>query len=428
VKKGFLALLASLTARVGASMLLFILLAREWGAERFGEFMYLFSVAAILVLVCEFGFTQQILRDVGRNPETAAQQMGAFLGAKIWLTFSALVLLLTFLWFSSLSMESGALLLLLFAAAVLLSYSDFLFACYRALGRYEWETVITVQGNLVYFAAGVGVLYWTGSAVQVACTLMGARAFQLLLAAKRFGRLLPETIRPDLNARSAGGVIRRSLPFGAEVATAAIYVNADTLLVTHVLGYAANGVYQAAARFYQGACQLPPIFSSLFLPRMARDQTNAAAFSVHVNKLYIVMILAGLLCMAAFFVLPYFIPYIYTDPSLEEASKLLPWFGLLLCIRFIAAAQGISLTVLNGQTTRVLLLLMTMIVMLATAIPLLRSVGVSGMVIACIIAHVLLSCSFWYWTEARGVMARKLLLTAHIGFLSVAIAFYFFNF
>ncbi len=428
MKRAFFALLASLIARLGASTLLFILLAREWGAERFGEFTYFFSVAAILVLVCEFGFTQQILRDVGRSPETAAQQMGAFLGAKLWLTLSTVVLLLIFLWFSSLSTESATLLVLLFAAAVLLSYTDFLFACYRALGWYKWETVITVQGNLIYFAAGVAVLYRSGSTILVACTLLAARVCQLLLAARRFGRLLPDTVRPDLKMRSVGAVIRRSVPFGAEVATAAIYVNADTLLVTHILGYTANGVYQAAARFYQGACQLPPIIASLFIPRMARDKNSAPVFSAHIKRLYAVMILAGVFCLVVFIALPHFIGHIYTDPSLEGASELLPWFGLLLCIRFIAAGQGISLTVLNGQVIRVMLLLITMIAMFVIATPLLRSVGASGMIIACIISHLLLSISFWHWTAVRHVSARFLLLPAHLGFVLIFAAFYFYYF
>jgi len=423
MKRGFLALLVSLIARIGASMLLFVLIAREWGALRFGEFMYLFSVAAVLVLVCEFGFTQQILRDIGRNPDSAAEQMGAFLGAKIWLTLLDLIFVVLFFLFSGLNPASGVLLGLLFVAAALVSYSDFLFACYRALGRYEWETIVTVQGNILYFIAGALALYLSESAILLASALVLARALQLGLSTRKFCLLIDTPVRPSLDPRSAANVIRRSLPFGADVAAAAIYVNADALIITHVLGYAANGVYQAAARFYQGACQLPPIFASLFLPRMARDQGEIKQLSAHMKQLYGVMIVTGVLLLAVFFVMPYGIKYIYHDPSLLAAGALFPWFGLLLCIRFIAAAQGISVTVMNGQTIRVLLTGVSLLVMVLLAVPLLEYVGTRGVILASIIAYLFLSCSFWYWTRRKGVVVPRFLASAHLGFLAIAAAY-----
>ena len=143
--RDFTLLLASLAMRVGTVLVLFIFLARAWGAEVFGQFMYATSVGALLVLVCEFGFGVQILRDLGRAPSNAAALLGRLMGAKLWLTGVSIALAVVFVVTTPSGRELALVLLLTTASSVLVSYSDFFFSALRALGQYRRETIVTLQ-------------------------------------------------------------------------------------------------------------------------------------------------------------------------------------------------------------------------------------------------------------------------------------------
>jgi O-antigen/teichoic acid export membrane protein len=401
--RDFALLLASLAMRVGTVLVLYIFLARAWGAEVFGQFMYATSVGALLVLACEFGFGVQILRDLGRAPSNAAALLGRLLGAKFWLTGVSIALTLVVVVATPSGREVALVLLLTTASSVLVSYSDFLFSALRALGQYRRETVVTLQGNSVALVFGLGALQWDGRPAVVAASLVLARLVQLALTRRSFVRVLPQKLPIDLRPRVVWPVVRTSAPFGAEVAVAAVYVNADTLLVTHVLGYAATGVYQAAARFYQGACQLPPVFASLFLPRLARQRDDPSAMARDANRLMTAMLVTGVLCFAAFLALPGFISWLLQDPSLTAAASLLPWFGVLVLARFSASAVGIVVTALDGQVARVWALGASLLVMGLLAMPMMASHGTLGMVLTGIASHVVLAVLFMAWVRRRGV-------------------------
>ena len=72
--------------RLLAGVVLFIFLARFLGPEEFGRLMYGFTLATIAVLVIEFGFSQQLLRDIGKEPDQVLLIMGRVFLAKILLT------------------------------------------------------------------------------------------------------------------------------------------------------------------------------------------------------------------------------------------------------------------------------------------------------------------------------------------------------
>ena len=56
--------LISTVVRLTTGLILFIVLAHVWGPERFGTFMYPFTIAGILVKVVDYGFLLQVTRDV----------------------------------------------------------------------------------------------------------------------------------------------------------------------------------------------------------------------------------------------------------------------------------------------------------------------------------------------------------------------------
>lgn len=424
--RNFMALGTTTLVRVLTGFVLFVLLAHHWGAEAFGRFMYLFSVASLLVIACEFGFSQQILREVGRAPERAPELMGSYLAAKIWLTAGAFVLALFYGLISGLSAADALILLCLLLAATLLSYGDFLLACLRALGRFRNETEVTLKGNVLYFAGALAALYGGGGLIGVALAMVLARALHLWLTQREYGRHVAGSSRLQLQPGAVFPVIGRSAPYGIDGAVATIFMNIDTILISHILGNTATGIYQAGARFYQGACLLAPIFGSLYLPRLAhasaRDSHDKALFSRHFRQLSLGLLVTGLLLALGFAFSDLYIGLIFGRADFAHLQTLLPWFGVLVLARFGASIYGTVLTAMGGQGVRVLIYIAALASMIPAALLLMQPLGVVGMVLAVILAHIILTMGLaWriarYGQGVHGIWLLTVLLMAVAAFV-----------
>ena len=399
----FTALGTSTLIRVMVGFVLFVLIAREWRASLFGEFMYFFAVAALLVQVCEYGFSQQILREVGFRPDAAPVRMGEYFAAKAWLTLLTWVGALVFMLVGGLAATQATAFALLLCAGTLMSFSDFLMSCYRATGRYARESRITLLGNLVYFVLTLAALYSDGGLIGVAAAIAGGRLFHLAVTIVDYRKCMPRWVAASFRPSAVWPVVWRGGAYGLNVALGTAMVNLDTVLISHTLGFVATGEYQAAARFYQGAALLPPVFAGVFLPRMSREVGNPSRFGVLAQKVNLSMLLAGGVVALVFLSGVYWHRWIYPDPSLAVVGQLLPWFGLLALVQFVASAQGIAVTALGGQSTRAMMLVVALILLLVSAPPLMHRFGVAGMVFAVTAAYLLLALAFWLWNARNGV-------------------------
>lgn len=419
--RSFLALGVSTAVRLLVGLVLFALIAREWGAARFGEFMYLFSVSTLLVLACEFGFSQQILKEVGKDPSIVGRRLGELFAAKIWLTAMAWIALATFAILTGLSKNQIIVLILLMAAASLMSYSDFMMAGFRAIGLYSNEAVLTLRGNLVYFILGAGAVFLGLDMFGVAVSLVLGRTIHLLLTVVEYRKRVRNMQFRMFGFKNAWSIVRGGIAYGLDVAVATLFVNLDTVMISHLLGFESTGIYQAGARFYQGAALLPPIFAGVFLPHMARIASDRQLLSKSINRLYWLMLGAAILVTAGFVIGAHYFEWVYPDPSLRSVGELLPWFGLLVLVRFNAAAQGITVTALGGQAARALMFVVALLVMAVSAYPLLNKFGVVGMVFANCLAYAALAAMFWIWSEKQGINSRASLGTTMFASATIAI-------
>lgn len=414
--RGFVALLLSTSMRLLTNMVLFILMARAWGAEPFGQFMYLISVSALFTLLCEYGFTQQILKEVGGDPARVDECLGEFITAKFLLTLVSGIGALVYIVAVGLPLTASLTLLLLLAANTILSYADFFLTFLKAKTIYAQETRVTIIGNAILFLLAVVCIFaFTANALIVALAFLGARAIHLFLAVSAYRRFISSVIHIQWRFGRAFQTVKTSFPYGIDVAVGVAFANMDGILVSNTLGYAANGVYQAAARFYQGASLLPPLFAGLFLPQVARaraagDDPEARRL---INNMYYAMVGIGVVALICFFLSKPLIAYLYQSTQLRNASDLMPLFGVLVLVRFVAAAQGITVTVLGGQAIRAGLFTAALAVLLVLGIFLLRQIGLPGIVLASGIAYALLSMAFWMWIDSKGYRHRKMMLPLH---------------
>src|SRR6266513_586501 len=137
-------MLASLVVRLLTNVFVFVVLARVWGPREFGEFMYPFTVATLLVMIVDYGFGLQLVRDVGRSPHRVQDLVHSATGTKLLLTVGTVVLLGVAGRRLAPDTSQQWLLWLLLAAAGANSFGLFFSLPFRGLGRFELETRATL--------------------------------------------------------------------------------------------------------------------------------------------------------------------------------------------------------------------------------------------------------------------------------------------
>ena len=75
-----------------SGIVVFVIMARVLGPHDFGLVVYSFTLASIFVLLVDYGFSQQLLRDIGAAPQAIHQLMGRVLVAKVALSIAMLIL------------------------------------------------------------------------------------------------------------------------------------------------------------------------------------------------------------------------------------------------------------------------------------------------------------------------------------------------
>src|SRR5438067_135622 len=141
---------ASTLARLLTSVVVFVVMARAWGAQVFGVFAYPLAIATIAVMVTDYGFALQVVRGIAGRPADVASVMRRALAAKWMLALAvAVAALIATPWLVG---PDASLLLtwLLLLSSFLSSFASLLNLPFRGLGRFEDETKVVVVASLIH--------------------------------------------------------------------------------------------------------------------------------------------------------------------------------------------------------------------------------------------------------------------------------------
>jgi O-antigen/teichoic acid export membrane protein len=381
----FMALSTALRLLTG--VIIFIVMARIWGPDKFGSFMYLFTATSLIALVVDYGFGQQLMRDIGYDKTNIRELITGVMSAKIMLTGS-MVLVFGITSLTPWGQQQPLILFwILLMTCIASSFADIFNAVFRGLGHYKAETNIAFWVNLVHFGFVFGLLVAGRGVIEVALGFLVSRILFFYLALRTYERLVPPTDRIK-NTRIANGLknLRVGFPFAAEAAFTNFQSQADTLIVHHFLGAGAVGVYQAGLRLMQGANTFAPVLSNVYLPVMASKISDSNGLKALSNRLFLQMVLVGGGFMLIFVLGAHFITNMLYGHRYDDLIPLMPWFGVLLLVRYVAASYGITLSAVGLQSARVIAIATALFSLFLATYFLVPSLGLLGMLYSSILA------------------------------------------
>jgi O-antigen/teichoic acid export membrane protein len=389
--KNTLFMTISTFVRLLAGVVLFIFLARLLGPEGFGRLMYGFTVASIAVLVIEYGFSQQLLRDIGKTPEQVCMIMGRVFLAKILLALSVVGCVLVWFAIFPKTIEDQQIFEFLFLSCILESFAIFLNVAFRGIGRFHVETKIATVCSMFHFGVLMGLAFLGADLITLAQGFVVSRMLNLALSWMAYRRIIGGFEFGNQPLKSVVTTLKDGFPYAADMGFSSFFSQVDILIVNHYLGVTGVGLYQAGMRFLQGASQFAPVLASVYLPAISgclgkRQQVKRLA-----RKLNTQMLLAGTAGWVIFSFGGEWITKLIYHEKYAELTPLWPYIGLLFFLRHVAASQGVLLTANGAQSIRVWAQIAGLTVLLSTSSWLIEEFGLAGMLIALSITAITLT-------------------------------------
>lgn len=342
----------SLLARIGTGLVSLMVLARGLGPADYGFIATVFAYSSIAVLLTDFGFSVQALRDIGAEPDRAGEIIAACIRVKSLLALGMTILAVATLLLLDIDMSLRLAGLLLYGSLMIMSYGDLAMVALRGVGRYDVEAGAVISGSVLYIVIVAGVALAMPAILPVAMAIAAARLLQtaLCFAVLRrhivvgnclFGPLF-ETVR----------FLRTSSALALDSVLTSASAQIDTILVSAVLGLEAAGIYQVVVRV-AGYAVLPiQVLAGVYTPRLSHQHLRGSddGLSLRMRGEF-----AGVGGLAGAFMalgMPVLAPWLFGAKFVVPNSVWLA-FGLLILLRFFIAAFGIVLTARRAVWHRV---------------------------------------------------------------------------
>jgi len=301
-----------------STLLLTIAYGRFLGDVKFGELYFAITFVALIGIPMEFGFNQQITRDVAEDPEKAHACLWNTLLIKsiLWMFLYAIILYLS--WLLGYSPEQRSIVAIcgftLLSASILNVFAAVHYAFERTL--YPAVGVILEKG----LSAIVGfILLKHGASVQVmALVLLGGSLLDAIWQALWFFRLTGTHI--VIRKTVLRNLVRSSIPFVLTGALGVIYYRIDTVLLSLMTSTAVVGWYGAGYRLFDTLVFIPNIIINFVMfpvfSKLSADFNSQSTLKMAVEKSMNLLVICAVPIAALFVVAaPNIIGFLYHRPE-----------------------------------------------------------------------------------------------------------------
>ncbi|MBN2799776.1 MAG: flippase [Deltaproteobacteria bacterium] len=288
-----LALLLSRATMMGSAVVIQVILARWLGPESFGLYGFIMSLVSIFGFAAHLNMQILIARDVARDESTAPRFMTDGMITSALLSVGAGVMVVGYAIWTDGRQVVVASSAVAAVSLALLAMSNVPNAVFQGLGRNHLvipstfaSKAVGVAATLGFLIAGMGLLSVFVAQVIAGVVFVGG----LILAWRRSGGALPRWS----GIRASVALARASVPFGVNSLFAAIYLQADVLVLAALRGEDEVGMYRAAAVLIIQLPVLSSMLSTAVFPRIAKVSSDPVRVGDELAFMMRVMLLVGL--------------------------------------------------------------------------------------------------------------------------------------
>jgi O-antigen/teichoic acid export membrane protein len=263
-------------ARLMAKALAFgagVAIARRLGAVAFGQYSLVIAFTLIFSSLADFGLVSLLIREVAAGNESPADLLGRAVRAQLYIAAGTVVVLLGVGFVAEVN-DTTRYGLCLTAGGLFV----------ESLGR-PFSGVLIGSGKLIQSAATIAAVSLANTAMLLLVLAVHPAILTLLAVSIPAGVLaacLPAVlvwhlgVRPGWKAdRRLVELLIRAFPFALLAGSAIIYDRVDIVILSHLAGNRAVGIYSAADRVVDGLLVLPASIGAALYPALAAAPAQA---------------------------------------------------------------------------------------------------------------------------------------------------------
>lgn len=397
--------------RMISGSVVYIVLARLMSLNDFGLLAFGTTLAGLLTVVAEFGFSLMAQRDIPQERfDFKLYFVNVFLQKGIF-SLLALVggIIYLALFYSGTNITIG----ILFAInAVITSYNMYLFAVFRAKNMFNVESWLTAVYSISLVILVIVYYVFKLDVVFITTGLLSARLLQLVIVTIIGHYKFKPVFKFSKEIQVY--LFKNSFSFGAHYILGIFYFSIDNQLIAYFCGNESLAIYQAIFRIVLVLLSVNALLEGVFLPYLsAKYKNNPEGFvqlASIINKLFISM---GL-CIFVFFSLFAFdvVLAFYGEKYLAALSITLP-LALILILRSFTSVYSQLLTISDHQNLRVVIAVISLLVNVVLnvfIIPKYNFIGAAYVSLATHLVLVLLYVIFSYRVFSSFLLSKNILL------------------
>jgi len=421
VKKNSFFYLISTTSRLVSNAILFIIVARYYGAEIYGSFTVAHTLSSFALVIADFGFDLLIISEIAQHPQKTEEIFLKYLPLKIMFCFIAFGLLLLSTIFIPTS-ELTLKLILIFAFNMFFTaLTNNFFAFFRGLEKFFIEAKVSFITNILILA-----LVWFGSlhsisVILIALIILFARIIGFILIGKEYLSLYSfRKFEKNFNLRKEE--FKKSLVFGLHLLFGTLYFQIDTILLVALKNEYEAGIYQAVFKLLVIVLVVPELIIGALFPTVARlFSSGEDSWNSSVRFAFKLLFLICLpICLIMYFYPAAIIKIIYAHKEYMPAIEILQISAFVIFIRFIAEPFAMTLTATKKQTTRTIIVFIATVVNVVLNVFLIPIWGAKGAIIVSVVTNLFTFIAYFVFAPNRSLnimLNPRLIITSVISIM-----------
>lgn len=387
--------------RMGTNMLLFVGIARFYGAEAFGQFATAHVYLTLFLYLADFGLDLLLATEIAQDNGRAKALIEGYLPLKLAVGIIATVAMWGAAFSFGSSLTTMTVMVILSLGLLATTLSTFYFAIGRGFEQLHHEALVVSgqQGVLLVALLALGV---AGISLEwIAVAFVASRILGLMLIQRRISRRLSLHIG-TVTFRNWRRTFAQGLPWGGNLVFGALYFQLDTLLISGWLGDQSAGIYQSAMKLVVVVLAIPDVMVSALLPVFARLYAESRERWEELGRIASkTMMYLALPFGLAFMIYPEeILALAYGAGGFIEAAPVLRVLGAVLIVRFSVELFALALTTTQNQMIRMRIVAGATLLNLTLNVFAIPLFGILGAAYVSLICNIAVGVGY-IWTARR---------------------------
>jgi len=375
----------------GSSLLLLwllVLVARRFGPDVNGQFLWILNLAVVFETLTDFGLREVSTRAIARARQVAPHYFSHVIGLKLAISVAVLGLLVAIV--SGLRPEPDVRLaaVLVGAGSLLRSYMTTSRGVFYGLERFDLETAVLVVDRVLLLTIGSAALAAGVGLVGFGLAFFAARAVATVMSFILTRRVLG-TVAIGVDLRVWKELQSAAIPFGVFGVVLQLYNYVDGIMLGIMRTDAETGYYGNAYRFYEGFSHIPSIIAVVLIPRLSREfVVNRAKYLRLARAGVSLALVLALPCSAvAWWIGPAAVSWLFAGSL--PAGPVIQTLGLGFVVVFPLAVLGAVATAADAERLLVRTATVGCLVNIALNLWLIPRHGIIGAALATVIGEMI---------------------------------------